>query len=108
MVDRVIRRRDPDVAGGLVAKLAQCVDLSVDFLEVWGDPSEKPLASLGRRHGSRRAAQKPDAEPRFELTDGVAECGLRNAYLGCGLGEAAFSGDLQKGLQVIEVFARHS
>jgi len=50
---------------------------------------------------------EPNTEPFLEATNGMAECGLRNAELRCGFGEAALSRYGQEGHKVVQMSALH-
>ena len=56
---------------------------------------EQPLSRVGQRHAARRARQKGDLQPLFELTNRLAPRGRRDAeILGCGgVGQPACDGD---------------
>ena len=72
-VDRVVSRRDPNCSGGLLAKLAELLDLGRDLLEARPHSLEEALARLGRRDASGGAGQEADAEPGLEAADGLAQ-----------------------------------
>ena len=98
--------RDADGAGGFLAKFAQGRDLRLDLLESRAQGAEQAFARFRRGDAARGAGQQPDAEPRFELADGVAQRGLRDAELRCRLGEAALSRHGEEGEEVVEMSAR--
>ena len=93
-VGRIFGGRDPDGAGGLVPKLAQRPQARLRSPRTAGPAVLKQaLAGLRRRDAARRAGQQADAEPGFELADGVAQRRLRNAKLRCRLRETALPPD---------------
>jgi hypothetical protein len=104
----VLCRRDPDVAGRLLAKLTQSGEFGVHLLEFRPDAPEQALSRLGRRHASGRAVQQPHPEPFLKATDGLAESGLRNAELGCRARETALPGNRQKCEEITGVLTIHS
>ena len=99
--------RDPNGAGGLLAKLAHGRELGVDLLEPRTHGAKQALARFRRRDAARGAGQEPNAEPRFEFADGVAQRRLRDAELRGRLREAALSRDGQEGQEVIQISALH-
>ena len=64
---------------------------------------QQAFAGFGRRDAARGAGQQPDAQPRFESADGVAQRRLRDAELRRGLGEAALARHGDEGDEVVEV-----
>ena len=72
-VCRIFGRRDADSAGGPFAKLAQRYKFRLDLLEARSDGPHEALARFCGRDAARGAGQKPNAEARFELADGLAK-----------------------------------
>ena len=68
---------------------------------------EQAFARLRRRDAARGPCQQPNAEPRFEFANGMAERRLRDAELRCRIGETAFPRHGHEGQQVVEVAALH-
>jgi len=99
---------DPDQACGLVAQLAQRVDLGADLIEMRGDGPEKALARLGRGHAARCVRQQAQAPALFQATDRVTDRRSRHAQNGNGLGETARLRHNDEGPQVAELVPRHS
>ena len=71
------------------------------------DGAKQAFARFRRRDAARGAGQQPDAEPRFELADGVAQRRLRDAELRRRLGEAPLPPDGEESDEVIEMSALH-
>ena len=78
----MLGRRDADGASRLLAQFRDGRNFGVDFFEPRPDGPQEPLARFGRRDAARGTGQKPDAQPRLKLADGLAECRLRDAQLG--------------------------
>ena len=95
------------VPAGFSRSSADRVELGLDLLKAWADVAEQSFARLCRRDAARRAGQEPEAEPLLEASHRVAQCGLRDAELGGGFGEATLPRDRQEGDQVVDVGARH-
>ena len=96
----MIPSRDPDGARRLVPQLAQGGQAGVDLVEGGRYRPEQLFARFGGSHGARGPGQQPDAQPRLELADGLAEGGLRGAQL---CGSAREAACLRNGLQSQEV-----
>ncbi len=87
---RILGARDPDGAGGLVAKVTHGGKLGVDLLEARTNVLKQAFARLRGCDAARGAGQQPNAEARFKFANGVAERRLRHAELRCGFRETAF------------------
>ena len=71
-IDRVFRGRDPDGAGGLLAKLAERRKLGIDLLKPRADGAQQAFARLGRR---RRCASCASAAERRAAPRARGWCG---------------------------------
>jgi hypothetical protein len=69
---------------------------------------ERALAGLGRRDAAGRAGQQPEAKPRLEPADGLAQRRLRDAELRSGTGEAPLPSHGEEGHDVVKVRTGHS
>ena len=94
---RVVVRGDADGAGGLVAQLAQRGQLGVDLVQPRPRGAQQALARLGRRDAAGGAGQQPQAKPRLQPAQGLAQRRLRDAELRGGAGEAALPRDGEEG-----------
>ena len=102
---RLQRLPEPDGAGGRVAQRRQRVEFEVDFGEARADGVDEPLAGIGGRDAAGRAREEAQAEACLELADGVAQCRLRDAELGCGAGETALAGDGEESFELVGIGA---
>ena len=107
-IDGMVAGRDANRAGGLVAKVAQGLELGLDLLEPRAHGVEQALARRRRRDAARGAGQEPHAQPGLHPANGVAQRRLGNAELGRGLGEAALARDRHESQEIIEIAALHS
>ncbi len=99
---------DADRAGRLLAQFRQGRKLGIDFLEPRGERMNKPLARLGGRYAPGRPGQQAQAETGFQVEDGLAQRGLRDAQFRRRPGEAALLRDGKEGSQVVQVLLSHS
>ncbi|MCY1313114.1 hypothetical protein D9M70_636100 [compost metagenome] len=68
--------RDPQIAGRLVAVLAEQTQLAVDFFEPRGDHPQQMFTGLGGRNASGGAREQADAQSFLQLTHGPTQGGL--------------------------------
>jgi hypothetical protein len=104
----MVAGRDPDGAGGLVAQVAERLELGLDLLEPGSHGLDQALARFGRRDTAGCAGEQPKPQTRFQSADGVAERRLRDTELRCGLGETALTADDHESQKIIEMAALHS
>lgn len=98
---------DADGAGRAFAVLGQRGQFVLDLGQAWREGFQQAGAGLGGGHAAGGAGQQAHAEALLQATHGMAERGLGNAEPGGGPGEAALAGDVDEGLQVVEVLAGH-
>src|SRR5882724_9985978 len=103
----MVAGRDPNGAGGFFPKLADGSELGLDLLKSRGYGPHHAFARFGQRDAARRARHKPHAEPRFKLTDRLAQRRLRYAKLRRGFRETSLVSDRDKGLKVVQISALH-
>ena len=96
------------VARRLVAQFAQRREFGVDLVEPRAERAQQPLAGLGRGDTARRARQQPQAQPRLQCADRLAQRRLRDAELRRGPREAALPRDREERDEIVEVVSRHS
>src|SRR5581483_4810634 len=99
---------DPDGARRLVPKLAERIQLSLDFLQARAHRVNQAFARFCWRDSARSAGQQPNAKPFLQSTDGVAQRRLRHPELRRRPGEAPLARDSKKGEEIVEVLPRHS
>jgi len=91
-------------------RLAQAADRRQrvgDAFEMRADRAHQAFARLGRRDAAGRSRQEPHAEPLLQAAQGLAQRRLRYAELRRGAGEVLLARDGEKGVEVVEVDARH-
>ncbi|MNI60480.1 hypothetical protein D3C73_1157000 [compost metagenome] len=98
---------DADGTCGPLAIFGQRGQFVFDLGQARGQGFQQASTGLGGGDAAGGAGQQAHAQSFFQPAHGVAEGGLGDAQLGGGLGEAAFAGDVDEGLQVVEVFTRH-
>ncbi|MNN93247.1 hypothetical protein D3C81_2116560 [compost metagenome] len=68
--------RDPQIAGRLVAVLAEQSQLTVDLIEPGSDHPQQMFARFRRRNASSGAREQADAQSFLQLTHGPTQGGL--------------------------------
>ena len=96
-VSSIFRRCYSNSTGWLLPKFSYSRKLGLDLVKAWSNVVKQTFACSCRRDAARCARQKPNSEPLFEVSDGVAQRRLRNAQLCCGVREAAFARYSDKG-----------
>src|SRR4029079_17690289 len=77
-VDDIVDCRDPDGAGGPLAKVGYGIKLGADLLETRRHRLQEAFAGVRRRDAARGAREQPDAKARFELAHRAGERRLRH------------------------------
>ncbi|VUM31737.1 hypothetical protein PGKDCPLP_04495 [Stenotrophomonas maltophilia] len=98
---------DADGAGRAFAVLGQCGQFVLDLGQARGEGLEQARTGFGGGHAAGGAGQQAHAKALFQAAHGMAERGLGDTQLGGGPGEATFAGNVDEGLQVVEVFTGH-
>jgi hypothetical protein len=106
-IGRIFSGCDANGAGGLLPKFAYRGQLGLDLLNPRSDGADQAFARFGQRDAARRAGQKPNAKPRFELTDSLAQRRLRDAKLRGRFRETLLSPDTDKDPEVVQTPALH-
>ncbi|MNT57484.1 hypothetical protein D3C72_1948540 [compost metagenome] len=98
---------DADGTCGPLAIFGQRGQFVFDLGQARGQGFQQASTGLGGGDTAGGAGQQAHAQSLFQPAHGVAEGGLGDTQLGGCFGEAAFAGDVDEGLQVVEVFTRH-
>src|ERR1700716_611591 len=99
----MVSGRDPNGAGRLLTKLPQGLELGLDLLKSRGCVVHQTFTRFGQGHTARGARQKSHAEPRFELTDCLAQRRLRYAELRRRFRKTSLVSYRDKGPKVVKV-----
>ena len=95
------------VPAGFVPKFAYRVEFGFDLLDTRCGSANKTFAGLGQGNAARGARQQANSKPLLEMTDGLAQCRLRDAEL-CGrLREALLAIDRDERTEIVQTSSFH-